>query len=43
MTQQQWRDLRNHLMGLACITCIWTPEYANLNKRIKWIWNNRIK
>lgn len=42
MTTQDWRNLRNHLMTLACTVSTWSPVYANLNRRIKWINDNRL-
>jgi hypothetical protein len=35
MTSQQYIDLRNHLIGLACIVPHFTPEYQNLWRRIR--------
>ena len=42
MTKQQYRQLRNELMVTACTMGINTIEYANINKRIRWIWDNRL-
>lgn len=29
-------------MGLACTMDINTIEYRNINRRIRWIWDNRL-
>lgn len=42
MNKSQWRALRNYLMSLACIVNMYGKEYRNLNKRIKWINDNRL-
>ena len=42
MTKSQYRELRNDLMNIACAMDINTIEYANINKRIRWIWDNRL-
>lgn len=42
MNKAQWRALRNHLSFLACTVNVYSKEYRNLNKRIKWINGNRL-
>lgn len=42
MNKSQWRELRNYLMSLACTVNVHSKEYRNLNKRIKWINDNRL-
>ena len=42
MTLNAWRELRNHLQGLACGVNVYSREYENLNRHIKWINDNRL-
>lgn len=42
MTKYRWRELRNHLMSLACTVNVYSKEYKNLNRRIAWINRNRL-
>jgi hypothetical protein len=42
MNKAQWRALRNHLSFLACTVNVYSKEYQNLNKRIKWINEHRL-
>lgn len=42
MTNKQWRDLRNYLISIASGMDKNTTEYRNINRRIRWIWENRL-
>lgn len=37
-----WRELRNHLQTCACYVNVYSKEYKNLCKRIRWIHENRL-
>lgn len=37
-----WRRLRNHLQTSACYVNVYSKEYKNLCKRIRWINENRL-
>ena len=42
MTRQQWRELRNGLQTAACNVNIYSKEYKNICKRIRWIQDYRL-
>lgn len=42
MTQNQWRELRNNLQLAACNVNIYSREYKNICRRIKWIHDYRL-
>ena len=42
MDLRAWRELRNHLQTSACHVNVYSREYKNLCKRIRWINENRL-
>lgn len=38
----EWRSYRNYLSSLACTVNVYSKEYRNINRRIRWINDNRL-